>query len=176
MLIESLMLAVLGGGCGILLARWATGLLVVYMSAGPNHIVLNLSPNLRLLLFTGGFDADRYSVRLGSGVTRHANRSSTRSERCGGAVSMRDRFRTGRMLTVAQVALSLVLVFGAGLFVRSLHNLSGGARSAGENTLILHVEPRGNETRPRHELDRVYQDLIRRVEEIPGVRSVAWRR
>ena len=52
LLIESLTLAVLGGACGVLLAYGATRLLVVAMSIGRTPLVLDLSPNLRILAFT----------------------------------------------------------------------------------------------------------------------------
>ena len=52
LLIESLTLAVLGGACGVLLAYRATRLLVVAMSIGRTPLVLDLSPNLRILAFT----------------------------------------------------------------------------------------------------------------------------
>src|SRR5262249_5395453 len=52
LLVESVALAALGGGCGVLLAYWATRFLVVYMSSGRSPIVLDLTPNLRTLGFT----------------------------------------------------------------------------------------------------------------------------
>ncbi len=175
LLIESLMLAFLAGACGMLLARWATKLLVVYMSAGQTPILLNLSPDLRVLLFTVAVSI-LTGILFGFAPALLATRIDLAHglKGIGRAASVRGRLRPGRILTVAQVALSLVLLFGAGLFVRSLQNMNGGARSgSGENVLILHVEPRGSEMRPRKELDVVYRDLIRRVEEIPGVGSTS---
>ena len=52
LLVESLLLAALSGLCGVLLARWATQLLVAYISSGRTPIVLDLDPNPRILLFT----------------------------------------------------------------------------------------------------------------------------
>jgi predicted permease len=174
MLIESLMLAFLGGGCGILLAWAATKLLVVYMSAGLTPIVLNLSPDLRVLSFTAALSM-LTGILCGIAPALHATRIDLAQGMQGvvKALGVHGRHRLGRMLTVAQVALSLVLVFGAGLLVRSLQNLGGAIQSTDENVLILHVEPRNNESRPRKELDRGYRELIRQVEEIPGVSSAS---
>ena len=52
LLVESVVLATLGGLSGVLLARWATNLLVVFMSSGRSPISLDLNPNLRVLAFT----------------------------------------------------------------------------------------------------------------------------
>lgn len=175
LLIESLVLAVLGGACGVLLASWATKLLVVYMSAGRNPIVIDLSPDLRVLSFTAAVSM-LTAILFGLAPALRATRVdlALSLKGAGTLVSARGRFGPGRTLAVTQVALSLLLLFGAGLFARSLENLSGDTRStSGENVLTLRVEPRDNEARPRKELDGIYRDLIRRVEEISGVRVVS---
>src|SRR5581483_9005282 len=140
----------------------------------PTQIVLNLSPDLRVLSFTAAISV-LTGILCGVAPALHATRIDLAQsmQGMGRALGVHGRHRLGRMLTVAQVALSLVLVFGAGLLVRSLQNLGGSLRSADENVLILRVEPRNNESRPRKELDRDYRELIRRVEEIPGVRSAS---
>ena len=83
--------------------------------------------------------------------------------------------RPGRILSIAQLALSLVLLVGAGLFVRSLQKLNGedtgGLR---QSVVMLRVEPRGSDQRnipgTSERLDRTYRELIRRAQEIPNVR------
>ena len=86
--------------------------------------------------------------------------------------------RLRRTLAVLQVALSVPLLVSAGLFVRSLQRLnsqdSGFAR---ESVLIARVEPKGSDQRnilgTSQRLDRIYRDLLQRVEDIPGVRSAS---
>ena len=90
--------------------------------------------------------------------------------------SVRGGLRSGKILCVAQVALSLVLLIGAGLFVRSLQKLNGqDSGVARESVLIVRVEPKGSDQRnipgTSARLDRIYKDLLARVESIPGVRS-----
>jgi predicted permease len=177
LLIESLVLAGIGGACGLALARWATGALTTFMSSGRTPIVLDLEPEPRILAFTAG-------VSLLTGVL------------CGLAPALRARrvdviaglrpqlrgaggthwLRPGRALVVFQVALCLGLLFAAGLFVRSLRNID--AQDAGFDrgqVLMMRIEPRGSDQRNvdgvSQRLDQVYRDLIRRVESLPGVRS-----
>jgi predicted permease len=81
----------------------------------------------------------------------------------------------GRVLAVAQLALSLLLLVAAGLFVRSLQKLNAEGTGAVRNSvLILRVEPKGSDQRnipgTTERLDRTYRELIRRTQEIPGVR------
>jgi predicted permease len=80
------------------------------------------------------------------------------------------------MLSVAQLALSLTLLVGAGLFVRSLIALTGRAEGGvRERIVMVRVEPRGSDQRnipgASERLDRIYQELIRRARQIPGVLS-----
>jgi hypothetical protein len=90
--------------------------------------------------------------------------------------SARGGLRPGKVLVVFQVALSLVLVIGAGLFVQSLKNLNGPDSGIRESVMTIRVEPRGSDQRnipgTTRRLDSIYRDLISRVQAIPGVRSV----
>jgi hypothetical protein len=86
--------------------------------------------------------------------------------------------RPGRALVVSQVASCVLLLFGAGLFVRSLQKLDGQDTGFDrERVLMLRVEPRGSDQRgipgTPARLDRTYRELLQRVEAIPGVRSAS---
>jgi predicted permease len=175
LLVESIVLALTGGVCGVALAVVATRLLVAFMSAGQTPIVLTLNPDGRMLAFTAAV-----SVLTGMffGLTpalRATRIDLTPSLKTVGR-SIRGGLWSGKILCVTQVALSLVLLIGAGLFVRSLQKLSG--QDAGidrDRVLIVRVEPRGSDQRnipgttPR--LDRTYRDLQARVAAIAGVRA-----
>jgi predicted permease len=176
LLVEGIMLGLLGGVFGVLLARWATRLLLVYMSSGRSPIALDVNPNLRILGFTA-------AVAIGAGVlfglapALRAARIHPWAALKGGVGALRRRggLRPGRLLAVAQVSLSLLLVVGAGLFVRSLQNLSGENFGVSrDSVLIVRVEPKGSDQRnipgTTARLDRTYRDLQQRVEGIPGVR------
>ena len=86
--------------------------------------------------------------------------------------------RSGRLLVVSQVALCVLLLFGAGLFVRSLQKID--AQDGGfdrDRVYVIRVEPRGSDQRnvagASARLDAIYRDLIQRVESIDGVRSAS---
>jgi predicted permease len=179
LLVESVLLAFLGGVCGLLLANWATQLLVKFISSGQTAVTLVLEPDLRIL----GFAA---AVSLLTGIlfgmapairaTRIDPAPALKSQ--GGRLTGRGSLRPGRVLAVFQVALSLLLLIGAGLFVRSLQKLN--SQDAGfprESVLVVRVEPKGSDQRnipgTSTRLDRIYKELIQRVESVPGVRSAS---
>ncbi len=82
-------------------------------------------------------------------------------------------WRLRKTLVVAQVAVSLVLLVGAGLFLRSLQNLQSfdtGFRADG--VLLVEIDPQGGGY-AREQLPQLYRDLVERVEAIPGVSSAS---
>ena len=174
LLIENAILAVSGGVCGILLAQLGTHLLVGFISSGRTPIALDLSPNLRILTFTVvvslltgvlfGLVPARRAARIDVAATISSSRSAAGRP-----------LRPGRALSVAQLALSLLLLVAAGLCIRSLRNLSGDDQGhLRANVLTMKVEPKGSDQRGvpgvSDRLDRIYQDLIRRVQGMPGVK------
>jgi predicted permease len=180
LLTENVVLALAGGAAGLLLARWGTSVLVAFMSAGGTPIVLDLVPDPRILAFTaavsiltgllcGVIPAVRATrVDVIAGLKRQGRAQS------GGT----DWVRPGKLLVVSQVALCVLLLFGAGLFVRSLQKID--AQDAGFNrdrVHVIRVEPRGSDQRSApgasQRLDAIYRDLIQRIEAIPGVRSAS---
>ena len=172
LLVESVVLAALGGVLGIALARLATRLLVLFMSTGRTPIVLDLGVNLRVLAFTAAVSVAT-GILFGLAPAFRAARVDPAPALKNLAAFSRGGLRAGKVLAVLQVALSLVLLAGAALFVRSLQNLSG-RESGRQSVLMVRVEPRGSDQRnilgTSARLDRIYQDLIARVAAIPGVR------
>jgi predicted permease len=179
-LVEGLVLAGLAGACGIGLAYLATRVLVSYVSAGRTPVVLDLTPDVRVLAFTG-------AVSLLTGLlfaTVPAFRASrldmaaTGGRDLGGTRHAVGGLQPGRWLVAGQVALSLLLLIAAGLFVRSqqnLHRLDLGMDP--RQVLIVRVEPRGSDQRgvpgTTARLDGIYRDLLARVERLPGVLSAS---
>ncbi len=175
LLVESVVLALAGGVCGVVLAVVATRLLVAFMSAGQTAIVLGLNPDGRMLAFTATVSVFTGLVFGLAPALRATRIDLTPSLKAAGR-SVRGRLWSGKILCVVQVALSLVLLIGAGLFVRSLQKLNGQDSGVDrDRVLIVRVEPRGSDQRnipgttPR--LDRTYRDLQTRVAAIAGVRS-----
>jgi predicted permease len=179
-LIESLLLAGCGGWLGLVLARQATRLLVTYISSGRTAIALNVEPDPRVLVFTAGTSIAAGLV-FGLIPALRSSRTSLSLDLRGLAATGGEgqrALRPGKVLVVLQVALSVVLLAAASLFVRSLQKLS--TRDAGfdrEGVLTIRVEPRGSNqrgipgTEPR--LDQTYRTLLDSVRTIPGVRGAS---
>jgi predicted permease len=180
LLVENVILATLGGVCGLLLARWATGVLVTFMSSGRTPIVLHLEPDARILAFTAAVSV-LTGIMCGLVPALRASRVDVVSGIKGqarGSIGGSHRLGPGKILVVSQVVLCLLLLFGAGLFVRSLQRLDGqDGGFARDQIIIVRVEPRGSDQRGAQgasgRLDRTYRDLLERVTSIPGVRAAS---
>ncbi len=177
-LAEAFVLAALAGATSVAVAFWATRTLVLYASAGQRAIALDLAPDARLLAFTAAVST-LAALILGCVPAVRASRASVQLD------PRRDLVRAGqgargpgRVLVVAQVALSVVLLVGAGVFVRSLQHLNRHDADVDRSrVMIVRVEPRGSGDRSqpgRAELfDRTYRDLLATVERMPGVESAS---
>jgi predicted permease len=180
LLTENIVLAIAGGAGGLMLARWAASLLVTFMSSGRAPIVLNLAPDPRVLAFTaivsiatgivcGIVPALRASrVDVIAGLKRQGR----------GQQGMAGSARPGKLLVIVQVASCVVLLFGAGLFVRSLQKID--AHDGGINrdrVHVMRVEPTGSDQRgvpgASQRLDTIYRELLQRVRAIDGVRAAS---
>lgn len=178
-LIEGLVIGALGGLGGFALATVLTRVLVLYASAGRVPIALDLTPDLRVLAFTiatsflctvvfvfvPAIRAVRVEVTAAIGSVNGTARTL-------GGVS------SARLLVVTQVALSLVLLVGAGLFVQTLINLTTTDHDVSrDRVLVVRVEPSGSNQRGApgmpERLHHIYTALMARVGSTPGVRSVS---
>jgi predicted permease len=177
LLTESVLLAVLGGVAGVLFALWGNSALVALTDKDtgliPNNIDLNV--NWRVLAFT-------LLVSLLTGVlfglapawratSLDLATSLKQSRRTTGAVS-----RLSKGLIVAQVALSLLLLVGAGLFIRTLYNLQRVNLGFNqENLLVFKLQPAQGGYKDER-LAQFYQRLFARLDNLPGVRAATFGR
>ena len=170
LLIESAMLAAVGVGAGVLVGWISSSALVDLMAAGVRDpgaptMSLDVAPSVRLLILSAALAA---SITLLFGLLP-ALRSSSIAP---GAMSQRSTPSHGRLgsaLIVAQVALSLVLVMGAGLFVRSLSNLRTLDRGfIPGNVLLASFDP-SRAMMPSEQLQSLNRTLLAAVAELPGV-------
>lgn len=180
LLAESGLLALFGGTAGLLMAPLVTRLLATFVSRGSTPLALDLSPNARILEFTAAVTI-LTGILFGLVPALRSSRSDAtpalKSMNAAGGTRL-SGWRPGRFLAGAQVALSLLLLVGAGLFVRSLHDLRvGEAAGSSSRVLTMRVEPEGSDQRnipgTGERLDRLYRGLIDRVEQIPGVTRVS---
>lgn len=170
LLTESLMLASLGGLLGVLFAQWgARALTRLVAPTSP----LDISPDITVLGFTAGISL-LSGIIFGLAPAIRASRidlSSGLKEKSAGAGGGRRRFAVASTLVVSQIALSLVLLVGAGLFARSLLELQrediGFNR---ENVLLMDIDSRLAGYKSA-ELSGLYQQILDRVSALPGVKS-----
>jgi putative ABC transport system permease protein len=174
-LTESLLLSAAGGLLGIFLAYSGAGALVRIMTSGRligPPINIQVQPDTQVLLFTCGV-ALLTGLLFGLAPAWNACASGPASalRDTGRAGETRLRRLFGKSLVVAQVALSVGLLSAAGLFIRHLSNLEhvdlGFHR---DHVLLLTLDPARSGYSPA-QLSRAYQELLGRLETIPGVRS-----
>jgi predicted permease len=176
LLTESLLLAALGAAAGLFLAHWCDVLLLrmVAGAAGSTSIQLDLQPDARVLAFTLGITfltAILFGLLPALLSTRLDLSPTLKSTTSKLTYSASRRIPIGKILVVAQVAVSLSLLVAAGLFVRSLSRLNhvylGYQR---ENLLLFRVDaaPAGFKGPAA---TRLYQELLERISAIPGLRG-----
>lgn len=171
MLTESLLLVSLGGLLGLLFARWGGAFLMSFFAAGRNQVFVNLTLDYRVLLFTTAV-ALLTGLIFGLAPALQATRIDP-TPALKGSASTPSRSRFGKSLVAAQVALSLLLLVGAGLFLqtlRNLKNLDAGFLRDGVVTML--VNPDVTVYREARLAD-LWKEILAHVERLPGVRSAS---
>ncbi|HUB31419.1 MAG TPA: ADOP family duplicated permease, partial [Bryobacteraceae bacterium] len=176
LLTESLLLSSMGAVLGVLFAEWASRMLVRFLDTSNSTVVLDLSIDVRVLAFTMGV-AVATGILFGlapawQGV--HVDPHSAMKANGRGVVESHARLGLGKMLVMVQVALSLVLLVGAGLMLKTFAKLATVDTGFDKNqVLLIRVDPRYASV----PLDRrlaLYQELQQRLGAIPGVRSASF--
>ncbi|MFY9553406.1 MAG: ABC transporter permease, partial [Blastocatellia bacterium] len=176
LLTESLLLAALGGALGLLIARWFSQLLVALVGSGRQSIELPLEVNWRVLLFTAVV-AIITGILFGLAPAFSTTRISlTAALKEGGGGSRLGARRSGlaKALVSAQVALSLVLLVGAGLFLRTLRELENVPLGFERQQVILFSVAPGLNGYTGARLIEYYRQMRDRVAAIPGVSAVTF--
>src|SRR6267154_2395547 len=175
LLIESLSLSALGGITGLAVAFWADrALMKIYLPSDSGGMNISSVPDLRILLFN-------LAVTALTGVifglvpalqTTKPNIAGTLKDQAGAVVGGGGHHRLRKGLVVAQVTLSLLLLVGAGLFVRSLANLRNlGPGFSPERMVGFQIDPSLNGYTPER-LKVFYPQMTDVLSAILGVRSV----
>jgi predicted permease len=175
MLTESILLAMAGAVAGFLLTMAAIRPISHFELPVPLPIAFNFTPDARVLAFTAGLSV-LTGIVFGLLPALRATRPdlvATLKDQAGAVGSFR-RFGMRNVLVVGQVMLSLVLLIGSSLFLRSLRNASSidlGMRP--ENVLLMAVDPKLHNYSP--DKTRLFLSQLReRVSGLPGVRSVSF--
>jgi predicted permease len=180
LLTESLLLSLVGGALGILFAIWGVDTVASLLSSGPGQpFSFVLAPDWRVLLFTT-------AVTLATGIlfglapalrSSHVDLTPSLKESApslGTVAHMGRRLRLGDTLVIAQVALSIIVLVGAGLLVRTLrnlHNINPGFDA--QSILLFGLDPvlAGYTDQQTQQL---YSNLQQRFAALPGVISASY--
>jgi predicted permease len=181
LLTESVLLSLIGGGLGILFAIWGTQAIVSLFTSSADHAFgFNVGIDWRVLAFTiaaslltgivfglaPAFRGTRVDL---TPALKEGTGSSAAEGRAGGRW-----FSLGNGLVVAQVALAVVVLVGAGLLVRTLRNLKNVDPGFDtQNLLTFALDPTliGYKT---PQIDAFYANLQQRIAALPGVEGVSY--
>jgi predicted permease len=181
LLTESVLLATMGGALGFLFGRWGTYFLAGFAGSGivtrdDRRLALDLHLNARILGFTAGLCLVT-GVLFGLAPALRSCRVSLRhvmATRGPDSDWVGTRFGLGKLLVTGQVALSLVLLIGAGLFVRSVRNLQSQDLGVDrEHLLLAWVGIMQSGKRVGAPMAPLFQTVQQRVSSLPGVVSAS---
>jgi predicted permease len=172
-LIESLILSLLGAACGLIISLWIKTSIVNFLIDTLDKMYFNLSIDVRILLFTFGA-AVTTTLLFGSlpalRVSRVNPASGLQSVRLHGS----SRARLGKILVVMQVGLSLLLVTGTGLLVRSLVNLKNVDPGFDTENLLVFRLNAGDAGYEGSKRTVFFENVGRSIESIPWVKNVGY--
>jgi predicted permease len=176
LLAESALLAFVGGVLGLAVARWTSGFLIGFLPTSETPHVISSSLDWRVLAFN-------FALALGTGVlfglvpalrSTRPTLAPTLKDQVGTVVGGGSGLRFRKTLVIAQVTLSVLLLIGAGLFIRSLRNLhltDLGMRP--DNLIAFSVDPSIGGYSPQR-TQQFYQQLADRMKTRAGVSAIAF--
>jgi len=174
LLVEGLLLGVAGGLLGMLLAPRVSGVLInMIWSGGTGDLPFSAKPDLRIMLFNCAlalFATLLFSLAPAAQFWRPDLAPALKQQ---GMTARSSPLRFRRVTVALQIGLSLMLLVGAGLFVRTLHNLKSlNAGFATDHLLTFQIDPRMAGYEPARTF-ALYQRAFETLKGLPGVRSVA---
>ena len=181
LLTEGVVLVSLGAGAGLLFARWGASFLVAVLAGPAERVVLEPHFDLRVLGFTAGVSVATALLFSLAPALRATRVDAAKPGQTGATLHN----RLGRTLVIVQVTLSVLLLCGAALFLRTLHNLNrvpSGFDRHGVLTMQVEATVPGRTVTPKTaaefradhaRLGAIWRDFIARVHEVPGVSSAA---
>jgi predicted permease len=174
LLTEGLLLALVGGAAGLLLAVWGTAGLLAALPKDLLPSVALVSVDWRVLAFAV-FAAVATGLLFGlapAWQARKVNVNTALKEQAGKGGMGRGRLRGA--LVVTEVALALVLLVGAGLLIRTFTNLMGVAPGFDpHNVMTCQIALDGERYDTTNEAAAFYRDALERIRHLPGVEAAA---
>jgi predicted permease len=168
---ESVLLAAAGGALGVAVSLWGAPVLVAMLAGSRAHAV-DVAPDVPLLL-TGAAISCLGALLFGLVPAVRLARIAAAPEflRQAGIAAGAPRLRAGRVLIAIQIAVSVPLVAGSALFLKTIHNLASvdlGFDPA--NLIVFKLDPSLNNYDPEHSR-RMFADVLARLHAEPGVRG-----
>jgi len=171
---ESLLLAAVGGLLGLLLAQWSVRLMANYIPNYGENVLLELTPDLKILAFT-------FLISLGTGLffgllpawwTTRLDLVTTLKNEAGSVLGRASGRLWNKLLVISQIALTCLLLIGAGLFVRTLQTLKAlDAGFSRKNLMVFGLELGRDYDGARRA--QLHTEILRRLESLPGVNSAS---
>ena len=175
MLVEGLLLACIGGVVGLALAVVLTRGLIALVPVEGNPLLISATPDQRILGFTLGLTF-LTGIVFGLLPALRASRPdpwTTLKDTVGSIAGSGGSLFLRKGLVTAQVALSFLLLFGAGLFVRSLQNLKTTDTGVALDNLVTFQLSPALSGYDNQRATQFYQQLLERLRSAPGVKSAA---
>ena len=172
---ESLLLAAFGTAAGLALATWGSRLLIHLLSTTRHPLDIDLSLDPRVLAFTIGA-AILTAVLFGFAPALRATRvdlNQVMKENTRTALRASGRFNAGKALVAGQVALSLVLLVAAGLFLGTLRNLWAVDPGFTRHNILIVTADTEQAAVPAAKRANVYREILGRLRALPGVAAAA---
>jgi predicted permease len=176
LLTESFLLSFLGAALSLPVAWAGSHALFAMVSAGTPELSLDLAPDARVLLFTGAV-AVVTALLFGALPALRSTRvdiNTVLKEAGRGTAGSRSRLGGEKAVVVAQVALSAALLFGTGLFTRTLYNMK--AQNLGyvpEKLLMARIDPTGAGYRG-DDIGTIAQRILENIRRLPGVTAATY--
>ncbi|MFZ0820413.1 MAG: ABC transporter permease [Candidatus Acidiferrales bacterium] len=175
LLTECVLLSTAGAIVGVLFARWGCLILVRFISSPRNPIFLQFTVDGRILGFTAAI-AVLTGILFGILPALRSTRVSLASAMKGGQQDEtpgRAHFRPGRWIVACQVALSLVLLIVAGLFLRSFNNLLTLDTGFDRSNVMMIVANAHNTNLSPEQRETLWRQALQRLQSLPGVVSAS---
>jgi predicted permease len=178
LLTESVVVAALAAVLGLVAAQWGSGLLLRIASAGPQPIPLDVQPNAHVLGYTLALTL-LTTILFGLVPAWRSSRvelvAALRTQGRGGATPDRPgRMSMGKMLVVAQVALSALLLVGTGMLLHSMSRIRTADLGVPRDRLVVVSVEAGRSGYSGARLPALMRDLTARLQQIPGVAGVTF--
>ncbi len=168
--IESLVLSIAGGAAGLILALWSGPAVTAALTASMGRIAVHFQLDWQLLAVTTGVSI---LAALLCGLFPAVRISRTASySHLAGRTDSSSRFAAGRFLIAAQIAISVPLIVGAGLFLQTIGNLDRVDPGFDTRDLTIFHLDTSLVTSDPDRANQIFEQVSSELEQVPGVQAV----